>query len=82
MIEWLLYLLLLVLGFPTGLFLFYLCREEVSNWKFRFKIISWVCIIGVVGLLFVDYKYKVPVIFTLLFIFIVNYVLIKKGVSG
>jgi len=71
MLQNLLYLLLLVIGFPVGLFLAKLCKEELNAWRTRLFIISVICLIGVVVIAFTDFLYKIPIIISLFFIIIV-----------
>jgi len=67
-----LYIILLILGIPAGLFLSKLCKEEIKVWKNRLNIISVIALILAVLISFIDFQYKVPVIITLFFIIIVN----------
>ena len=76
------YLLLLLIGFPIGLLLTKLCKEEIKNWKKRLFIISVLSLILAVVISFVSfeiYAYKFPTIISLFFIIIVCWVIIWKS---
>ena len=74
MLSNLYYLLLLIVGFPMGLFLSKLCKEELKAWRGRLFIISIISLILAVVISFIDfavYVYKFPTIISLFFIIIV-----------
>jgi len=76
------YLLLLLTGFPTGLLLAKLCKEEIKNWRKRLFIISVLSLILAIVISFVSfeiYVYKFPAIISLFFMIIVCEVIIWKG---
>mgnify|MGYP003974073543 CR=1 FL=1 len=73
------YLILLILGFPVGLFLAKLCKEEVKAWRKRLIIMSVFALILAVGISFLKFQYKVPIIITLLFIIITNLTIVWKS---
>jgi len=79
MLQNLLYLLLLIVGFPTGLFLAKLCKEEINNWRRRLFIFSVICLVGVVAVAFTNFLYKIPIIISLFFIIIVFLTINWKG---
>ena len=79
MLQNLLYLLLLVIGFPFGLLLANLCKEELKAWRTRLFMISVICLIGVVAIAFTSFLYKIPVIISLFFIIIVCLTINWKG---
>ena len=79
MLQNLLYLLILVIGFPVGIFLAKLCKEEIDNWRKRLFIISVISLIAIVAMIFVDFLYKIPVIISLFFIIIVCLTINWKG---
>jgi len=84
MIQNLFYLLILLAGFPVGLFLAKLCKEEIKVWRKRLFIISVVCLILIVIVSFIPYAafiYKFPVIITLFFIIIVCLSVVWKSYS-
>ncbi len=73
MISNLYYLILLLAGFPAGLLLARLCRDEIKNWKKRLFIISIMSLILAIVVSFIPFDifiYKFPVIVTLFFIII------------
>jgi predicted Na+-dependent transporter len=75
----LLYLLLLLAGFPVGLLLAYICKEEVKAWKKRLSILSGISLLLIVVVSFLSFEYKLPVIISLFFITIVCWTIIWKG---
>ena len=79
MLQNLLYLLLLVIGFPTGIFLAKLCKEELNAWRTRLFIISVISLVGIIAIAFVDFLYKIPIIVSLFFIIIVCLTINWKG---
>lgn len=73
MIQNLFYLILLLLGFPLGIFLSKLCREEIKKWRKRLFIISVLSLLIAVIISFIPFsifEYKFPVIISLFFIII------------
>jgi len=79
MIQILFYLLILLAGFPTGLILARLCKEELKNWKKRLFIISIIAFILIIVIVFIDFLYKLPVIISLFFIIILCLTIIWKS---
>jgi len=79
MLTSLFYILLLASGFPAGLILARLCKEEIRNWKKRLLIISAICLILAVIISFIDFMYKIPVIIALIFIIITDLTLIWRS---
>ena len=76
------YLLLLVTGFPIGLFLAKLCKEEIKTWRKRLFIISVVCLLLTIIVSFIPitlYLYKFPTIISLFFIIIVCLTIVWKS---
>jgi hypothetical protein len=81
MLENLLYLLILVLGFPAGLVLAKMCSDEIKAWRKRLIIISSICLIlaVIISLLpSVIYSYKIPAIVGLFFIIITSLTIVWK----
>jgi len=77
-----LYLLILLAGFPTGLLLTKLCKDEIKAWKKRLFIISAVCLAAAIGVSFIPltiFLYKFPVIISLFFVIIVCLTVIWKA---
>jgi uncharacterized membrane protein YphA (DoxX/SURF4 family) len=65
MIKELIYLLIIFLGIPAGLFLAKICEEEIKAWKKRLGMLTIICSIIGICLFFIDFKYKIPSIITL-----------------
>ena len=80
MLTNLLYLIILILGFPTGIFLAKLCKEELKSWKRRLFIINIIAFIYIGGMFFTNFLYKIPIILSLFFIIIVCLTIIWKSV--
>jgi len=78
MLQNLLYIILLIIGFPAGLFLAKLCKEELKAWRKRLIIISVICFVFIIRFVFLDFLYKIPIIITLFFIIIVCLTIIWK----
>jgi len=79
MIQNLFYLLLLLAGFPIGIILAKLCREEIKSWRKRFLIISALSFIFIIVMSFVNFLYKIPIIISLFFIIITCLTIIWKS---
>jgi len=79
MIQNIFYLLLLLIGFPIGLILAKLCREEINAWRKRLFIISVLAFILIIVMVFVNFLYKLPIIITLFFIIIMCLTIIWKS---
>ena len=78
MLKNLLYLFVLLAGFPTAYFLSYLCEDEIKSWEKRLLGIAIVSLIIGIGLLFTSFEYKFPVVVSLLFIVIVNLMIVVQ----
>ena len=61
----LLYLLILLLGFPVGYYLAHIARDEIKKWRKRLIGVGVVCLVGAVGISFTEFEYKFPVILSL-----------------
>jgi len=70
MIKELLYILIIIAGFPAGLLLKKLCKDEIKDWEKRFFIMSIIALIFIIILLFLNFQYKIPVIVALGFIIV------------
>tara|TARA_Y100000310_G_C20573514_1_gene759281 strand:- start:472 stop:714 length:243 start_codon:yes stop_codon:yes gene_type:complete len=79
MIANLFYLALLLIGFPLGLFLAKLCKEEIKKWRKRLFIMSISALVLAVVVSFLRFDYKIPTIMTLFFIIITNLTIIWKS---
>ena len=67
MLKSLLYLILILLGFPVGIFLFQICKKEAKAWKKRLSIMSIIAFILIIIIFLLDFSYKIPTIVALLF---------------
>ena len=74
----LIYIIIILLAIPTGLFLAKLCEEELSDWKLRFKIMIIISFILSLGIYFSSLEYKISIMVSLLFIIMTLLTLIKK----
>ena len=82
MLTNLFYVLLLLVGFPVGIFLSKLCKEELKSWRKRLFVIVIVAFALIIIMAFIPfgiYQYKIPTIITLFFIIIVNLTIIWKS---
>ena len=78
----LLYLILLVLGFPAGIMLAKMCKDEMRLWKIRLVIISIISLFLAIIISFIPinlYLYKFPTIIALFFIIITSLTIIWKS---
>lgn len=75
----LIYILILLLGFPIGLLLAKMCKDEINAWRKRLLIISGICLLLSLILAFIDYSYKFPAVLTLFFVIILNLTIIWKS---
>jgi len=92
MLTNLIYLLILIVGFPAGIILSNLCKDEIKAWRFRLFSLSVISFIILIVLLFMNINYKIPIIVTLFFIIITCLTIIwrthqkpipkKKGKTG
>ena len=74
----LIYIIIILLAIPTGLFLARLCKEELTDWKLRFKIIILISFILSIIIYFSSLEYKTSIVVSLLFIIMTFLTLIKK----
>ncbi|MBR9705388.1 hypothetical protein GOV12_08290 [Candidatus Pacearchaeota archaeon] len=79
MIEIIIYIGILVVGFIFGLVLAYLCPEEIKKWRKRFFIFSGISLILSVIVFFFNISVKIPVIVSLFFIIITFLTVIWKS---
>ncbi|MFA5856014.1 MAG: hypothetical protein WC867_01550 [Candidatus Pacearchaeota archaeon] len=79
MLKIILYLLGLALSYPAGLFLYKLCNDEITKWRFRLNLLSLFSIILAILLYFSNFNYKIPVILGLFFIILTNITIIIKS---
>lgn len=73
------YLLLLLAGFPAGLLLAKLCKDEIKKWRKRLFIISAILLISIIVVSFLNFEYKFPVIISLFFVIIVCLTIVWKS---
>ena len=78
LISNILYILLLIAGFFTGLILAKLCKEEIKNWRKRVIIISLISLLVSIGIYLTDFELKYPIIITFLFIIITCLTIVWK----
>jgi len=64
------YLLLLLVGFPVGLLLAKICKDEIKAWKKTLFIISGIFLLLIIVISFLNFTYKLPVMISLFFIII------------
>jgi hypothetical protein len=84
MYENLIYILVLILGFPAGLILSNMCKDEIKSWKKRLIIMSIICFIIAIIISFVPFsilKYKLPIIVTMFFVIITSFTIVWKSLS-
>jgi hypothetical protein len=75
----LLYVLILLLGFPVGIYLSKICKEEIVKWRWRLVALSVISLIVgiIVGLS--ELAYKLPIIMSLFFVIIMFLVIVWKS---
>jgi membrane protein YdbS with pleckstrin-like domain len=79
MVQNLLYVLILLAGFPVGHFFSRLCKDEIKSWKRMLIVISVVSLVLAVVISFTGFAFKFPVILTLFFVIIMNLVIVWKA---
>jgi len=75
----LLYIILLIAGFPVGLFLSKLCKEEIKNWRKRLSFILAISLFLSAIISFTNFEFKFPVIISLFFIIITCLTIVWKS---
>jgi len=70
MIKELLYLVIVFAGFPFGIILSSLCKEELQAWKRRFTYIVIASLVLIPIIYVAGFEYKIPIIVALVFIII------------
>lgn len=68
MIKEVLYIIVIILGIPTGYLLSYMCKEEVEVWMKRLSAIAVIAIALGIIMFFINFEYKIPVSVTMGFI--------------
>jgi hypothetical protein len=79
MIQNLFYVLLILAGFPTGLVLTKICKDEIKSWKKRLLISVFLCLVIAVAMSFIDFNFRFPVTISLFFIIIADLTIIWKS---
>jgi len=82
MLENIIYIIILILGFPAGLILAKMCKDEIKAWRKRLKIISVICLIIAIIVSFLSstiFIYKLPVIIALFFMIITCLTIVWKS---
>ncbi len=82
MLTNLFYLILLILGFPVGILLSKLCKDEIKNWRKRLMGICLIAFLAIIFMVFIPakfYPYKTPAIISLFFIIIICLIIIWKS---
>lgn len=66
-------------GFPVGIFLSKLCRDEIVAWRKRLIMISVVSLLIAIGISFTSFEFQFPSIIALFFVIIMNLVIVWKS---
>jgi len=66
-------------GFPAGLLLAKLCKDEIKKWRKRLFIMSGASLLLIVVVSFLNFEYKLPVIISLFFIIITCLTVVWKS---
>jgi hypothetical protein len=74
-----LYILVIALGIPTGLFLSNLCKEELESWKHKISSMILFSFLLSIVIYFTNFQYKTPIIISLLFIVVTSLTILKKS---
>lgn len=79
MIQNLLAALTLLLVFPLGFLLAWLCKEELKQGRAYFKIMIGLCLLAAVVISFINFQEKLAVILSLFFVIILASVSLYKS---
>jgi len=79
MLKNLLYIIVLLLGFPAGIYLAWLCKDEIKSWKKRMIAMSIISLILGFIAFFIDLEYKIPIAICLFFITITFLTIVWKS---
>lgn len=79
MIKEMLYLILLGLGFPSGIYLAKACKEEIVKWRKRMVLLSGISFLIGINLLLSNFQYKFAYFIGLLFIMITFLTIVWKS---
>ena len=79
MLNNLLYIILLILGFPSGLYLARICKDEIKKWRKRMIFISVISFISAIVVLISGFEYKLAFAIGLFFIVITFLTIVWKS---
>ena len=79
MIQNTFYVLLLIMGFPVGLYLSKLCSDEIKKWRKELIGISIIALASAVAISFTSFEYILPTIMSLFFMIIVCLTIVWKS---
>jgi len=79
MLQNLLYVLLLLAGFPAGIALAKLCKDELKKWKNRFIIIAGISLLLALSISFSNFEFKLAIIMTSFFMVITSITIVWKS---
>jgi len=74
-----LYIIILLLAFPTGYLLAYLARDELIAGKKWFLLLALASLISSIALSFMNFSFKFPSILALFFIIMISLMAIWKS---
>jgi len=78
MIKGVLYLLVVLMGIPSGLLLGRLCSDETDAWKKRLIWISILNLVLIFGFLMSGFEFKIPVVVGLCFSSVCFFTIVLK----
>lgn len=79
MIKELLYLVLLALAFPSGIYLAKVCREEIVKWRKRMITLAGACFFIGIGLLLSNFRYRFAYFIGLVFVMLTFLIIVWKS---
>tara|TARA_Y100000310_G_C20504012_1_gene725480 strand:+ start:417 stop:656 length:240 start_codon:yes stop_codon:yes gene_type:complete len=74
-----LYILILLAGFPVGFYLSKICKDEIKKWRGRLMGVSVISLALALGIAFISFEYKFPVIMGLFFTIITCLTIIYRS---
>jgi len=74
-----LYILILLAGFPVGFYLSRVCKDEIKNWRGRLLALSIIALFGAIAISFTIFEYKFPSIMGLFFTIITSLTIIYRS---
>jgi len=75
----LLYVLILLLGFPSGVYLSKICKEEIVKWRWRLVALSVISLVVSIVVGISGFLYKLPIIMSLFFVIIMFLIIVWKS---